>query len=34
MIDGGYEVFGDGTVQILKAPGYTPGHGVLAVKLR
>jgi len=33
-IDGDYDVFGDGTVQVLKTPGHTPGHGVLAVKLR
>lgn len=34
MISGDYDVFGDGTVRILRAPGHTPGHGVLAVKLR
>jgi len=34
MIDGDYDVFGDRTVQILKTPGHTPGHGVLEVKLR
>jgi glyoxylase-like metal-dependent hydrolase (beta-lactamase superfamily II) len=34
MINGDHDVFGDGTVRILKAPGYTPGHGVLEVKLR
>jgi len=33
-IDGDYDVFGDGSVQILKTPGHTPGHGVLEVKLR
>jgi glyoxylase-like metal-dependent hydrolase (beta-lactamase superfamily II) len=33
MIDGDYDVFGDGTVKILKAPGHTPGHQVLEVKL-
>ncbi len=27
------DVFGDGTVQILKAPGHTPGHRILLVKL-
>lgn len=34
LIDGDHDVFGDGTVRILKAPGHTPGHGVLAVKLK
>lgn len=34
MIDGDYDVFGDGTVRILKAPGHTPGHQVLLVKLK
>jgi glyoxylase-like metal-dependent hydrolase (beta-lactamase superfamily II) len=33
MIDGDYDVFGDGTVRILEAPGHTPGHQVLLVKL-
>lgn len=33
MIDGDYDVFGDGTVRILKAPGHTPGHQVLLLKL-
>jgi N-acyl homoserine lactone hydrolase len=33
-IDGDYDVFGDGSVLILKTPGHTPGHGVLEVKLR
>jgi glyoxylase-like metal-dependent hydrolase (beta-lactamase superfamily II) len=33
MIDGDYDVFGDGTVKILKAHGHTPGHQVLEVKL-
>jgi N-acyl homoserine lactone hydrolase len=33
MIDGDYDVFGDGTVRILKAPGHTPGHQVLEVHL-
>lgn len=32
-IDGDYDVFGDGSVMILKAPGHTPGHQVLEVKL-
>ena len=34
MIDGDYDVFGDGTVRILKAPGHTPGHQVLLLKLK
>lgn len=33
MIDGDYDVFGDGTVRILKTPGHTPGHQVLELKL-
>jgi N-acyl homoserine lactone hydrolase len=33
MIDGDYDVFGDGTVRILKAPGHTSGHQVLELKL-
>jgi glyoxylase-like metal-dependent hydrolase (beta-lactamase superfamily II) len=34
MIEGDYDVFGDGSVRILKAPGHTPGHQVLEVRLR
>lgn len=33
MIDGDDDVFGDGSVRILRAPGHTPGHQVLVVKL-
>jgi len=33
LIDGDYDVFGDGTVRILKAPGHTPGHQVLFLTL-
>jgi len=33
MIDGDYDVFGDRSVRILKAPGHTPGHQVLMLKL-
>jgi N-acyl homoserine lactone hydrolase len=33
MIADDYDVFGDGSVQILKAPGHTPGHQVLALRL-
>ncbi|MDX9997485.1 MAG: N-acyl homoserine lactonase family protein [Phenylobacterium sp.] len=31
--DAPYDVFGDGSVQIVPAPGHTPGHSVLLVKL-
>src|SRR5439155_14672435 len=34
MIEGDYDVFGDGTVRILKTPGHTPGHQVLLLELR
>jgi N-acyl homoserine lactone hydrolase len=34
MIDGDYDVFGDGSVRILKAPGHTPGHQVLEIMLQ
>jgi glyoxylase-like metal-dependent hydrolase (beta-lactamase superfamily II) len=34
MIDGDYDVFGDGSVRILRAPGHTPGHQVLELKLK
>jgi glyoxylase-like metal-dependent hydrolase (beta-lactamase superfamily II) len=33
MIAGDYDVFQDGTVRILKAPGHTPGSQVLLIKL-
>lgn len=33
FIDGDYDVFGDGSVRIVKTPGHTPGHGVLELKL-
>jgi glyoxylase-like metal-dependent hydrolase (beta-lactamase superfamily II) len=33
-IDGDHDVFGDGSVRILKAPGHTPGHQVLEIKLK
>jgi N-acyl homoserine lactone hydrolase len=33
-IEGDYDVFGDGSVVILKAPGHTPGHQVLKVRLK
>jgi glyoxylase-like metal-dependent hydrolase (beta-lactamase superfamily II) len=31
--DADYDVFGDGTVTIIQAPGHTPGHTVLLVRL-
>jgi len=34
MIDGDYDVFGDGSVRILRAPGHTAGHQVLELKLQ
>ncbi|HEY4037648.1 MAG TPA: N-acyl homoserine lactonase family protein [Burkholderiaceae bacterium] len=34
MIDGDHDVFGDGTVRILKTPGHTPGHQSLMLKLK
>jgi len=33
IIKGDYDVFGDGSVRILKAYGHTPGHQVLVVHL-
>jgi N-acyl homoserine lactone hydrolase len=32
-IEGDYDVFGDGSVMILRTPGHTPGHQVLKLKL-
>ncbi len=31
--DANYDVFGDGSVTIVQAPGHTPGHTVLLVRL-
>jgi len=31
--DAPHDVFGDGTVQVVPAPGHTPGHTVLLVRL-
>ena len=31
--DEDYDVFGDGSVIIIQAPGHTPGHSILQVKL-
>lgn len=33
LIDGDYDVFGDGLVRIFFAPGHTPGHHVMMVRL-
>lgn len=33
-IDGDFDVFGDGRIIILKAPGHTPGHQVLLLRLK
>jgi N-acyl homoserine lactone hydrolase len=33
IIDGDYDVFGDGTVTLIATPGHTPGHQCLLVKL-
>ena len=33
FIEGDHDVFGDGTVKILRAPGHTEGHQVLLVRL-
>lgn len=34
LLTGDHDVFGDGSVKIISAPGHTPGHQVLWVKLR
>jgi N-acyl homoserine lactone hydrolase len=34
LLDGDHDVFGDGSVVILSAPGHTPGHQVLFVDLQ
>ncbi len=33
VIDGDYDVFGDGRVRIISAPGHTPGHQVMLIDL-
>ena len=33
VIKGDYDVFGDGLVKIISAPGHTPGHQMLLVEL-
>jgi len=32
--EGNYDVFGDGSVVIIQAPGHTPGHAVLLVRMQ
>ena len=33
LLDGDHDVFGDGSVRIVSAPGHTPGHQVLHLRL-
>jgi N-acyl homoserine lactone hydrolase len=33
LIEGDHDVFGDGTVRLLFAPGHTPGHQLLMLRL-
>jgi N-acyl homoserine lactone hydrolase len=33
IVDGDFDVFGDGTVKIVSAPGHTPGHQALQLDL-
>lgn len=33
ILNGDHDVFGDGSVQIISAPGHTPGHQVLLLNL-
>jgi glyoxylase-like metal-dependent hydrolase (beta-lactamase superfamily II) len=34
ILDGDYDVFGDGTVVVISTPGHTPGHQSLFVKFK
>jgi N-acyl homoserine lactone hydrolase len=34
LLDGDFDVFGDGAVTVLRTPGHTPGHQSLLVRLR
>ena len=34
ILNGDFDVFGDGSVTILSAPGHTPGHQVLLLDLK
>jgi len=33
VLDDDFDIFGDGKVQIINAPGHTPGHQVLYLEL-
>lgn len=33
VIDGGFDVFGDGTIELIPTPGHTPGHQSLKFEL-
>jgi N-acyl homoserine lactone hydrolase len=33
LLDDDHDVFGDGSVKLIRAPGHTPGHQVLLVRL-
>jgi glyoxylase-like metal-dependent hydrolase (beta-lactamase superfamily II) len=33
LLDGDHDVFGDGSVRLISAPGHTPGHQALLVRL-
>jgi glyoxylase-like metal-dependent hydrolase (beta-lactamase superfamily II) len=33
VVDGDHDVFGDGSVRLISAPGHTPGHQVLYLEL-
>ncbi|WP_233583176.1 N-acyl homoserine lactonase family protein [Corallococcus sp. CA053C] len=34
LLDGDFDVFGDGSVRIISTPGHTPGHQSLMLRLR
>ena len=34
ILNGDFDIFGDGSVMILNAPGHTPGHQVLLLRLK
>ena len=34
ILNGDFDIFGDGSVIILNAPGHTPGHQVLLLRLK
>jgi glyoxylase-like metal-dependent hydrolase (beta-lactamase superfamily II) len=34
VLDGDFDVFGDGTVTLISTPGHTPGHQSLMIKLQ